>query len=362
MVDKKKIPIQFNKVPQEVLRDRRQRGAHEHMDKLKQPRQPHGGAPPVRVPPFNAEPLKMGGTMSEQAEILRDPTSPLSPAYNPQLAMMAKQGSREKDVSENSGPFALVDEEARMQPGFRPGIGSMYKVNQPALKVEPKSGYKPVFSEETRQTMQALAEFQAVAERQQTMAQEKALDPQKESREQRASNLEKQVDSESDLYKDLQDILDDPAQWSILNNPKRRKDIEGRLRPMDITEVILHGEIRQTVPIIQDKLEVTYRSVSGDEDLSVKQMMFGESGGDRYLMDKYTIMQLTLALVSINGDELPTHLNDKKKFDEAKFLSKFDKVVKFPIQLIADLGLQYLWFDERVRRLFIGGTDELKNS
>ena len=365
MVDKKKIPVQFNKVPQEVLRDRRQRGAQEHMDRLKQPRQPHGGAPPVRVPPFNAEPLKMGGTMAEQADILRDPTSPLSPAYNPELAMMAKQGLRTPrgvEVPENAGPFALVDEEARMQPGFRPGIGSMYRGNQPALKTEPKSGYKPTFSEETRQTMQALAEFQAVAERQQIMAQEKAADPQKESREQRAANLENKVAEDSDLLKELQDVLDDPAQWSILNNPRRRKEIEGHLSPMDITDVILHGEIRQVVPIVPDKLEVTYRSVSGDEDLSVKQMMFGESGGDRYLMDKYTIMQLTLALVSINGDELPSHLNDKKKFDEEKFLSKFDKVVKFPIQLLADLGLQYLWFDERVRRLFIGGTDELKNS
>jgi len=67
-------------------------------------------------------------------------------------------------------------------------------------------------------------------------------------------------------------------------------------------------------------------------------------------------------LVSINGEELPTHLNDKKNFDEPRFLSKFDKVTRFPVQLVADLGIQYLWFDERVRRLFLGGTDELKNS
>lgn len=365
----KKPQVQFNKAPQQVLRDRRQRDAQEHMGRLKQPRQPLGGAPPVSVPPLNAEPLQTGGTMADQAGILRDPTSPLSPAYSPELAMMAQQGPRMSPgggVQESGGPFSLVDEEAQQQPGFRPGIGSMYRGNQPALKPGAKSatqdGYKPKLSEETRQSMQTLAEFHAAAERQQTMSQEKAADPQKETREQQAAQLEKQLDGDSDLFKELQDVLDDNTQWNILNNPKRRKEIEGRLTPMDITDVILHGEIRQTVHIVPNKLRVSYRSVSADEDLAVKQMMFGESGGDRYLMDKYTIMQLTLALVSINGEELPSQLNDKKKFDEAKFLDKFAKVARFPIQFIADLGIQYLWFDERVRKLFIGGTDELKNS
>jgi hypothetical protein len=372
MVDKKKPQVQFNKAPQEVLRDRRQRELQERMNKLKQPRQPHGGAPPVKVPPLNAEPLTTGGTMAEQAEILRDPTSPLSPAYSPELAMMSQRGGPPGSprmapgggVQEEGGPFSIVGADAPQQPGFRPGIGSMYQGNQPALKKQQiaQDGYKPQLSEETRQTMQTLAEFQAVAERRQTMPQEKASDPQKETRKQQAAQLEQQLSSDVDLFKELQDVLDDPAQWNLLNNPTRRKEIEGRLDPMDITDVILHGEVRQTVPIVPNKLEVSYRSVSGDEDLAVKQMMFGESGGDRYLMDKYTIMQLTLALVSINGEELPTQLNDKKKFDETKFLVKFSKVSRFPVQLIADLGIQYLWFDERVRRLFIGGTDELKNS
>lgn len=366
MADKK--PVQFNKSTDEVLRDRRQREAQEQMNRMKQQRQPLGGAPPVKVPPLNAEPLKSGGSMAEQAEILRDPTSPLSPTYNPELALMAQQGGPPGaprmapggKVQQVRGPFAPVEEDAPQQPGFRPGIGSMYQANQPALKAG--DGFKPRISEETRQTMQTLAEFHAAAERQQHMAQEKAADPQRDEREKAAESLEKQIDKDADLFKELQDVLDDPAQWNLLNNPKRRKEIEGRLRAMDITDVILHGEVRQTVPIVPDKLEITYRSVSAEEDLAVKQMMFGESGGDRYLMDKYTIMQLTLAIVSINGEELPTHLNDKKKFDEKRFLDKLGKVTRFPVQLIADLGIQYLWFDERVRRLFLGGTDELKNS
>lgn len=360
MADKKQT-VQFNKPPQEVLRDRRQQEAKARMERLKQPRQPLGGAPPVKVPPLNAEPLKTGGSMAEQAEVLRDPTSPLSPSYSPELAMMHNK-SKDGGRVPGSGPFALLDEEASKNPGFRPGVGSMYQGNQPGLKQDEVSGYRPRLSEETRQSMQTLAEFHAAAERQQEMAKEDSADPQKKLREEQAARLDKQVGEDSDLFKELQDVLDDPTQWNLLNNPERRKKIESSLAAMEITDIIFHGEIRQTVPIIPDKLEITYRSVSAEEDLAVKQMMFGESGGDRYLMDKYTIMQLTLALVSINGEELPSHLNDKKNFDEAKFMAKFDKVTKFPVQLIADLGIQYLWFDERVRRLFLGSTDELKNS
>lgn len=372
MKEKKKPQVQFNKAPQEILRDRRQRSAQEHMNRLKQPRQPLGGAPPVKVPPLNAEPLEMGGTMADQAEILRDPKSPLSPAYSPELAMMSRNeppGAPRMSPGggvDDGGPFSLVGEDAQQQPGFRPGIGSMYRGNQPGLKANApagtQDGYKPQISEDTRESIRTLAEFHAAAEKQQAVDMDSVADPQKETREKQAAQLESQIDGDSDILKDLQEALDDPTQWNLLNNPKRRKEIEARTPKMDITDVILYGEVRQTVPVVPDQLNVTYRSVSADEDLAVKQLMFGESGGDRYLMDKYTIMQINLALVAINGEELPPHLNDNKKFDETLFLAKLDKVTRFPVQFIADLGIQYLWFDERVRRLFLGGTDELKNS
>jgi hypothetical protein len=366
---KKKPSVQFNKTPEEVVRERQrnlqeqrdaqQRDAQARMAQIKQPRQPHGGAPEVEIPPLNASPIEGGGTMQDQAQALRDPTSPLSPAYNPQMAQMMSNpqappmvprmapGGRVSDPA--GGPFAPLPPEAAKQPGFRGGVGSMIQGNQPGI--DPK-GYKPQISPETHQSMQALAAFQEGARQQQEKP------PETET----STKLKEAMDKEEDLYKELRDVLDDPAQWNLLNNPKRKKEIEARLEPMDITDVIIHGEIRQMVPVVPGKLEPEYRSVSAEEDLSVKQMMFGEAGSDRYLMDKYTIMQLTLGLVALNGEELPSHLDDKKKFNEDKFLKKFDKVVRFPLQLIADLGVQYLWFDERVRALFLGGTEELKNT
>lgn len=263
------------------------------------------------------------------------------------------------------GPFSVLPPEARNRPGFVPGVGSMIAANQPALRREEPAaeGYKPTLSDKTKASIEALAAFQAQAQH----LQEKEVDPvstEVKERADAAANLGKVVEKvESDLYADLKrDIPTDEDHWNLLTSPKRRKEIEDRLSPMNVTDVIFYGEIRQDVPIIPDKLVVSYRSVSVEEDLSVKQMMYGESGGDRYLMDKYTIMQLTLALVSINGDELPTHLDEKKRFNEEKFLRKYEKVSKFAIQFAADLGVQYLWFDERVRRLFVGSSEVLKNT
>jgi hypothetical protein len=200
--------------------------------------------------------------------------------------------------------------------------------------------------------MEALAAMQGVVD-QRTEGAKKEI-------EEKANPPKEQLDDETDMQQELRELLNNDYQWNLLNNPERRKLIESRLEPMNITDVILHGEVRQDVPIDPKKLIVTYRSVTGEEDLAVKRMMFGEEGGDRYMMDKFTLMQLSLALVAINSEPLPTHLKDGK-FDETKFLAKFEKVLKFPIQFLADLGIQYLWFDERVRDLFVGSTEALKN-
>jgi len=386
-----KNTTQFNKAPEDILNERQltpeQQAAKERMERMKRQRVPLGGAPPVKIPPLNADPIEGGGTMQQQAEILKDPTSPLSPAYDPNLAMMAAQtgqrpltpdqmarlanggvpglrmdpdGAVRQGRPDGGGPFSVLPPEAAKDPNFRPGIGAMYAGNQPGIKKAqaasvPQSGdgYRPTLSEETKRSMDALANFQAQAEGKQVAEANKAKD------EKEKPTVEP-LDDETDMQRELREMLNNDYQWNLLNNPDRKKKITARLKPMDITDIILHGEIHQEVPIDPEKLIVTYRSVTGEEDLAVKKMMGVESGPDRYLLDKFTLMQLSLAIVSINRQELPTHLKDGK-FNEEKFLIKLEKVLKFPIQFLADLGIQYLWFDERVRDLFVGSTEALKN-
>jgi len=389
--DPKKGQVQFNTPPEEVLRERTsrkdmteaQRDYQAQMAARKAKGRPHGGAPGVQIPPLNAEPIPGAGTMHQQAEALRDPSSPLSPAYNPQLAMQQAQqrlpgqqrppgqqqpGQQPEQPVYGGGPFAALPPEAQQDPRFIQGMGSMIAGNQPQLQKPPQhkrapvtqdpnqgDGYKPHISDETKASMSALAEFQTQAEVQQRTDTE----PPKK----KPNTLELGFEhDEKEMQDELREMLGNDEMWTKLSNPTRRKEIESRLTKLDITDVIIHGEIRQTIPVVPGKFEPEYRSVSGGEDLVVKRMMADESGGDRYLMDKYTLMQLTLALVAINNAELPPHLDAKKQVDETLFLIKFEKVCQFPLQMLADLGCQYVWFDDRVRDLFVGQTEALKNS
>jgi hypothetical protein len=356
MSDKNKTTIQFNKVPEEILRSRKveqaqsaeQAAAQARMAALKQPRSPRGGAA-VRIPPLDAQHIE-GRTMDEQASALTDPTNPLAPSYNPQLAEMQNRM--------NAGhPLAPLPPEVQTQPGFRPGVGSMYAANQPMVSVQPQGPYKPQLRTETMESIKALETFRSKAETQQQV--------QLETKKEEAEKLEKEVSATKTPFDEFDyeafRSFRDKDEWNMLNNPKRRKEIESQLLPMKVEDVILLGEVRQDVPIAPNII-ITFRSVGGDEDLAVKQMMFGERGGDRYVYDKYSLMQITLGVFAINNMPLPNHLDTDNKVDEKKFMDKFNKVARFPVQFLANLGVNYSWFDERVRMLFLfGGSEQLKN-
>lgn len=340
----------FTKPPIEVMDSMNrsltpeQRMHQEAMDRVKTGSRPVGGVPPVRVPPLDAEPLPGGGTMSQQAPILSDPTNPLSPAYSPELAQMAAR---------QSGPFAVLPPDAAKDPKFRPGVGSMIAANQPQLSTPAER--KPILRQETVADLEKLAEFQKTAEN----IQQKEL---RAAEEAEAKQAEEDVLKGPAPYQaDMGSAMDD-SDWNVLNNPARRKEIEARLTPLGIEDIIMYGEIQQSVEVVPGKTAYKFRSTTGEEDLAVKRMMFGESGGDRYMLDKFSLYNLTLGIVSINNMALPTHLNDKKRFDEALFLKKYETLMRFPVQLLGDMAVQYMWFDQRVRRLFVKSAEALKNS
>lgn len=347
----------FTKTPIEVISSMprltpEQQAHKDAMEKAKQGGRPVGGVPPVRIPPLDADPLPGGGSMSDQAAALSDPTNPLSPAYSPELAMMASRGQ---------GPFATLPPEATRDPNFRPGVGSMIAANQPQLRqpappspqTQQQDPRKPILRKETVADLQKLAEFQQTAE----SIQESEL---------KAAEAAAAKQAEEDVLKGPApyqgDLGLDQEDWNVLNNPARRKDIESRLAPLGIEDIIMYGEIQQEVEVVPGKTRYKFRSTTGEEDLAVKRMMFGESGGDRYMLDKFSLYNLTLGVVSINNMALPTHLNDKKRFDETAFLKKYEMLMRFPVQLLGDMAVQYMWFDQRVRRLFVKSAEELKNS
>jgi hypothetical protein len=341
--------VQFNKTPAEILQERRARAAAQadQMASVKKQRQPLGGAPPVKVPPLDAQAIEGGGSMQEQAEVLQDPTSPLSPTYNPQLAKMQQDGR-----------FTPLPPSAKDDPGFMPGVGSMIKGNQPFIgQQQEQPGQKRQLSPESKRDLEALADFHAQAKARQEAEQQSGPKPDPTPPLDDAA-----LDADLDRTRqEIEDILSSTQQYTVLTDPERKKRIEDSLEPLDVTDIIVHGELRQNVRLLPN-LVVIFRTVSAEEDLEVKRMMFGMKGGDMYMGGRYDTMQLTLALVGVNDRELPSHLDKEGRFDKKLFEDKYRLVLKFPVQMIADFCIQYGWFDDRVRVMLSGQTEALKNT
>lgn len=146
----------------------------------------------------------------------------------------------------------------------------------------------------------------------------------------------------------------------ILDNKKRRKEIESRCQPMSFEDLLIKDEVQQDVPIIPGKFVARYRSYTPQESLFIKQYIQREAGrSDQYLLEKFAMCQLTLAMVSLNNVPFPDHRNQDGVPDEKLFEEKLKRIMTKNGYIVADLGVNYGWFDIRVRRLI--NPDDLKN-
>lgn len=149
----------------------------------------------------------------------------------------------------------------------------------------------------------------------------------------------------------------------VLNNDSQREIIEKRLKPLDIVEVIMKGRVSQTVPIVPDRFEATFQSYKGEEDLQIKRWITGEiktlEGPDRYFEDKYSLMGLTIAIKAVNRTPLPDCYNADGELDEEMFWAKYKMVSRFDFHMLSSLHVNWIWFDARVRKLFV--AEELGN-
>lgn len=146
----------------------------------------------------------------------------------------------------------------------------------------------------------------------------------------------------------------------VLNNRKRKKEIEERCEPMNFEDLLWKNEVHQKVPIIPEKFEPTFRSFSPEESLFIKKMMSREEvQNDNYVLEKYSLCQITCSLVAINGKPLPDHRDQTGEPDTKLFQEKLKSIMKKSAYIVADLMLNYAWFDIRVRKLL--NPDEVKN-
>lgn len=208
--------------------------------------------------------------------------------------------------------------------------------------VTPRPAGSPVLSTETQQQLEELQKAQG-----EQIAQDAAKEEEKKA-------------EDPDVF-DVFDFYGRSEAERVLNNKKRRKDIESRCAPMSFEDLLMKDEVRQIVPILPGKFEVEFRSLRPSESLFIKQYMAKEeSKTDTYLGEKYSLCQLSMAVVAISGKVLGApHLDDNDQVNEKVFETRLKSILRKSGYIVADLAINYSWFDVRVRKLL--NPDDLGN-
>lgn len=212
--------------------------------------------------------------------------------------------------------------------------------------VQPRPAGSPLLSPETQQQLEAVQKAQSG---------QPALDEQEVKKQAQAAQEEEVFDS-------VFDWAGRDESERTLNNKKRRAAIESRCSPMKLEDLIMRDEVQQVIPIVPDQFWVKLRSYSPAESLFIKQVIAKEQkkeDNDQYLIEKYSLCQITCALLSLNGKDFPDHRNSNGEPTEELFKIKLKMVMKKSVYVVADLMLNYAWFDIRVRKLL--APDDIKN-
>ena len=262
-------------------------------------------------------------------------------------------------------------DELKKQGQFIPGAGSAYAFNQPAAEkvLQPQPGVQKAsegqeyanpprpsgagLRQETLQQLEEIAKINAQPEAKKDATEEKkTAKPSKDSDDDGAVSELEDFEDQFDVDEFGQKVR------NLLVNKERREAIEKRCSPMNIEDLLTNQEIRQTITLIPGKLEITFRSMTGAEDLYIKRKVFGVKGSTQMIYDTFSVLSLCCSLFSINRRPLPSHLDAEGDPDDERFEAKKKLLLKLPIQLLADFSVNYSWFDRRVKKLFV--IDELK--
>lgn len=130
-----------------------------------------------------------------------------------------------------------------------------------------------------------------------------------------------------------------------------RKRAEAKLRPLQIDDLFISGELRQRVEILDGKLSVVFRTLNAGEDLYIKRRL-GDARNEvvRYAEDRFLLMQLAAHIAEINGESLPNIMSAKGEISDEQFDARFARVGKLPTVLIERLWVQWMWFQDRVSK------------
>ena len=358
---------------------------------------PIAGGPVPPIPILDSQHVD-GMSMSQQAAIHRQTAAAPPPPQGSIFEQRPPQGTAQgglppppPPIRAAQGPLNLLPNdllppEAQQDPLFQQGQGSMFAASQPdmarkygvirgdqripsqMLSTPVRGGAPAKLSPETVEGLKAFEALQNTAQQAVTQGEDtQAEAASRGSSAGEAANLGSGM-SKAGQSAEMLDELDLDAIHqrmvrNLLQNEDQRKIIEERLRPLDLSELITQGIITQVVAIQPGIFEPEFQSFSQEDDLAIKRLIVTEANSlkvdDRYLLDKFGIMGLTCALRAINKKPMPDHHDQAGNFSDEMFWVKFNRVVKFPLPMIASLGTNYFYFDVRVRKLFV--AERIKN-
>lgn len=248
------------------------------------------------------------------------------------------------------------------------GVGSAYEVNRTVSSADRPLSLKEAKDMENRPRAPQPMSEESIA----------AMAAIKEETENAPPQVGVTEEVKEDLDSAAKDIVDEsavedrpmPFDFDSLNQARvqllseeRRKRIEKKLKPLDIGDMIMKREVQQTIDIVPGKLSLTLRTFSQRENLWVLKYIFNYPGSTFYTQELLDTCKLVCGIVAINGALLPEHRKDvglpTEDVDQESFEAKMFHLASFPIQFVADMSVQSLWFQNRVNRMF--GLDALKN-
>lgn len=279
-------------------------------------------------------------------EIKSKQRRPLGGAPMPSIPSFDKMEEAERQQRERpvgSAPVMSEERYAQMvQEGQAiPGVGGAYAANQPGMANSDKRA-------ETEEGLMALAEA--------NRGRKPASPPEPQQEEEEAPEAE--PDEPENPLEDLPPDMMSAFQVQLMEkrkNDQRREEIEERCPPLDLEAILLSQEARQVVPIVPVKFEAEFRSLSGQEDLWVQDTVWKSSLGDTsdlHYRNSIAMHQLALGLVALNGKPLPECRTADGGVDKAKASEKLAYILKFPMPVLAELSVNQMWFDGRIRKLF----------
>ena len=169
----------------------------------------------------------------------------------------------------------------------------------------------------------------------------------------RAAKQEEKIaeNAPTKVFTKEESIQDEPVKEpELTQEEKLRKVIEERLEDIDIGEYLMSGEIRQEIPIIPEKLVVTFKTVSDLEESYVDNTISAEPStiSNRQFLRKMNELALVIHIYSVNGNKWPTLVNGDGTINEESVHSRLRHIKKLSSPIFNLMTQNLAWFTDRV--------------